>query len=311
MGLSNTPLDGYRIEVIERFFLFVEVGLCFLLGWFMVRLLEGEKPIMPWVASGVLIVAASVSFVRYQAYNDYSSNHLIDEYLRNFFAEAPTNKKIVLITATDTRYFGARYAQAVLGVRPDVIVTSPKALIFQWAAKKFVRESGLRFDWDRVSRLNHIDLTGDLVMPNLDAAHFLTLYPLTEQTKYKITLLPIGRWIEKGTGSGLMEATVPFPLTEEKVAAIDFPFDRYDVYRDLTMDYLNYQLSYAKIVAEHGQLERALQAITSFRRILPYSRTLPRAECDLRELLKQPDIPGCRAEQARVFATTYSYEVER
>ncbi|MES2965916.1 MAG: hypothetical protein V4760_18690, partial [Bdellovibrionota bacterium] len=182
---------------------------------------------------------------------------------------------------------------------------------FQWAAKKFVRETGLSFDMEKVLRLNHLDLTSDLVMPNLDRVHFLSLYPLNDPASYKITLLPIGRWIEKGTGSGLLEATPPFPITREKVDRLTGPLDRYDVHRDVVMDYLNYRLSFAKIVAEHGQVDRGLKSILEFREIVPFSRTLVRAECDLREMLKSPDVTGCRAEQAQIEKTTYAYEVER
>lgn len=311
LGLSNTPLDGYRIEVIERFFIFIEVIACFWLGRFALKILADRPPMMKQVAAGLLAVAAVANFVCFEGYNDFSRNHLVDEYLRNFFAEAPTDKKTVLVTATDTRYFGARFAQTVLGVRPDVVVTSPKALIFAWAAKKFVAASGLSFDAGKVLRTQHLDITSDLILPNIDRAVFLSLYPLNEPTRYKITLLPIGRWIEKGTGSGLLETSLPHPLTKEKVAGIEAPLHRYDVHRDLTMDYLNYRLSFAKIVAEHGQVERALRSIVEFREIMPYARTLARAECDLRAMLGQPNLETCRAEQARIEKTTYHYEVER
>lgn len=311
LGLSNTPLDGYRIEVIERFFIFVEIILCFVIGRLLLKVLSMQPRLHMQLAAGALAIAAVVNFVRYQDYNDFSQNHLVDEYLRNFFSEAPTDRKTILVTATDTRYFGARFAQAVLGVRPDVVVTSPKALIFAWAAKKFVRETGLSFDSDKVLRLNALDLTGDLVMPNLDRALFLSLYPLNEPLKYKITLLPIGRWIEKGTGSGLLEAIPPYPLTKEKTAQLVGPLSRFDVHRDLTMDYLNYRLSLAKILAEHGQLDRALQSVLEYREVIPYSRTLPRAECDLREMRKESDIGACRARQAEIERSTYHYEVER
>ena len=127
----------------------------------------------------------------------------------------------------------------------------------------------------------------------------------------RITLLPIGRWIEKGSGSGVMQASVPYPLTIEKVARIDWPYHRYDVHRDLTLDYVNYRLSLAKILAEHGHLEKAYDTIMEFRRILPYSRTLPRAECDLLAMLKRPGVEECRAEQKKINETYYAYEIER
>ncbi|MES2963945.1 MAG: DUF2723 domain-containing protein, partial [Bdellovibrionota bacterium] len=178
LALSNTPLDGYRIEVIERFFIMVEVILCFAIGRLILKVLARQPKLHTQIAAGLLAIAAVVNFARYQKFNDFSQNHIVEEYLRNFFAEAPTNRKVVMITATDTRYFGARFAQAVLKVSPEVMVTSPKVLIFQWAAKKFVRETGLSFDMEKVLRLNHLDLTSDLVMPNLDRVHFLSLYPL-------------------------------------------------------------------------------------------------------------------------------------
>jgi hypothetical protein len=233
--LANVSQTGFLVEVFDRFMILFQILLLFVLGRIIIQI-KTTRFVEP-VLSLILILVTASQFFLWRDANDFSQNTVVEDYVVNLLNQARTSSPSVLLIGSDTRFFAARYAQTVLGVHPEVFVASPKGLLFPWFARKLTTASHLRFDEEKVSRVQRLDLQSDFILPNLQKFEFITPLVFTDTALYQITILPLGRRITLGNGVAIDIEAYKSLQVRSAGDVLKSNFKNYDVFRELLSDY--------------------------------------------------------------------------
>lgn len=141
------------------------------------------------------------------------SDSVVEDYARNFLAEAQARSPSLAIADSDTAYFGLRYLQSVQGQAAEVPVITPALLFHPWFYEK-IRQQAPAFrlrNAEYIQANRELDLEPDLIQPNL--SNFTLLVPRDFQNPeaYRIAFLGVGRALSAGRGLAFAPAPLPAP----------------------------------------------------------------------------------------------------
>jgi len=299
-SLSNMRMTGFLTEVIERFFILFHVLFVFGAGYAILVLSLKMSSKLRTSVGLVLIVCGMISFLKYRTENDYSKNTIIEDYVLNLLIEAPKSPTVLLVNS-DTRFFAARYAQIVLGVRPEVKLLGHKMLFFPWFAEKFIKDTGLNVDAERIIKTNAINMEADVVLKNLDRYSFLTTLDFKNVEAYHIQFLPIGRLLAKGVGAGVyLGKEIPLSIRFNG-NSLGLRNDRYSIFREIWSDYCNYPLFLGRLQSHNGSAAAAMATFESALREIPWCTPIAQELCELKK------DPSCHQNIEQIRSKYFQY----
>lgn len=124
------PTEGFFVAVVERFHLQPNVLVAALGGLGVAWLRRLPLWSRPAVPTALLAVSVALLGLLNLPRADWSSNTVLEDFLRNALESAEPNA--LLLTSGDAQTFGFVYAQEVLGIRPDVAAIAPGLLPHSW-----------------------------------------------------------------------------------------------------------------------------------------------------------------------------------
>lgn len=300
-GMSNLELIGFRIETFDRFSIFPQVLICFLVARLLLKL-DLSNTVRAGLV-GVFALGAFVNYVRFSAANNFSKNSIIEDYALKLLHQAPSEKPVTLWTISDTRYNALLYTQQVLGVRKDIVIVHPSMLFFRWYALKAM-QAGLVVRYIP-TRSRDIDLD-DFVTDNLQKFTILaTTIPLENSQRYHITYLKLGQLIEPGTGVDFAPDLERW-TSRSKIGITTTPTTEYDVFRDMWNEYGIYHFKKAdRFFVERNYVEAKAELLKSLA-LAPWSQTTKANLCVLAKMFGE-DEASCRFELFRMMGESFGY----
>jgi hypothetical protein len=290
-SLANNAHSGFQIEVFDRFMIFFQVTLVFLLGRILVQ--ASSPKLVPAGLSVIFLLAVCGQYALWNQENNFSKNTVVEDYVVNLLNQAPENKKTIALLASDTRFFAARYAQSVLGIRTDVTILSPREFFFPWFSEKMKGYPGLQVDANRLYQEQTMDVQRDLILPNLNNFDVITPLIFTDSNLYKITILPLGRKLSLGSGIDIandLYKKIRLRSTHEDLKSNPA---QYDVFRELISDYAMSLLIQGR---ELERLGRPKEALTLFQQTLlhvPWCFPASESACRIMTTLNARERSAC------------------
>jgi len=301
--LSNIELIGFKIETVERFFIFFHVLLCF---WIMLQVLKCEfSKTLKQIVFVVIVSGSAFNILNFYKENDFSKNTIIEDYSINLLNQSTPDKSVILLTMTDTKYGALKYAQTILNVHPEVFIIHPRLLFFEWFLTKAVH-NGLIANTEKIIETKNIVIEDDIIGPNLQKFNFLTNLDFQNAEKYKIGILPLGRMLEQGSGINLMSGALPTLLFHSDIKLIKSPENEYDVFREIWTEYAHFNYLKALAILESKQLDFAkaefLKALDTASWYTPAQQKI----CEI-EAMQNKNISACNQKLEAIQSKYFRY----
>ncbi|MBC7747105.1 MAG: DUF2723 domain-containing protein [Methylotenera sp.] len=302
--LANIQMAGFKIETLERFFIFVNVYFCF---WAAIQLkcYSFNKSVERGIA---VILCAGVFLNLYNFYseNDFSKNTIIADYASNLLNQSMTEKPEVLIENTDTRYGALQYQQSVLGIHPEVIIIHPKKFFFNWFGKK-IESKGLVIDSKKILNTNNLAIEEDLILPNITKYNFLTSLDFQNSEKYKITILPLGRMLQAGSGLYIIPDNAVRVVYNSNYEDIFGDTIKYNHFREIWTAYGTYPFLKGLTELEFKNAYQAKLEFTKSLQIVPWYLPAQIKICGLRLFDSGETSEECKLKQQSIENNYFKY----
>lgn len=284
-GLANSLNARHMAEVMDRFLIFFHVLLAFIVASILDVNIETAKARN--ILGIVLIICGLVSAAYWSDDNNFSKNTIIEDYAINLLNGAPEGKRALIVVQGDTQYFSLRYAQTVLGVRPDATLIYAQALFYPWYANK-LEQQGVKFDSVSAHSTMELGLIEDVFKPNIQAFNIITPAVITEQAQFKLSILPLGRLISPGSGAEIYyDSTSPKMVLRSSYKDISSSKSEFDFFRYYWSDYAILPLIRGTELVRIGKLEEARKVFEDLLVNVPWCFPARERLCEI-ERLEQP-----------------------
>ncbi|WP_413289831.1 protein O-mannosyl-transferase family [Bdellovibrio sp. HCB337] len=306
-ALSNTPLIGFRYEIMDRFIILFHIMLCFALGYIL-KEFYGSKPknLLKRFIEIALVVSALLSLNFYSQLNNFKQNTIVEDYATNLLREAPVNPTVIF-TSSDTRFFALRYVQQVIGLRPDVLVVGRNSLFFPWFVSKVQEYTSLKIDAEKAAISKALDFQEDILLPNLDKFSFITTLRLPIAESYHQVILPVGRLLMKGKGLSFYDGSTEFMSLRSDPSIIVSAQDHYDVYREIWTEYSFHQFGQAQKAFSSGNVQLAKNKLESLLQNTPWSFPAALDICKIRNFNQTQPVENCDDVVNEIKKTYFEY----
>lgn len=263
LGVGDNSLT---VPILERFFILPALLLAALAIVGLHEARELMRPALMRVLGGVVVVLVALQLV-YADTPSLRDDTVIEEYARNLLraAKHPT-KRTLLVVASDSQVFPARYVQATEPGFEDVVVMPRGLMLHPGTFAKAKRSLPGLFDPLEELGPEHHDLFDDFLLPNSERYNIVHVLPYTSATLHT-TFLPLGRRIARGHGTDI-DLTAPrfdpHPPVYRK-DDVDFVESK-----ALFAEYAIYDLARAKLLVASGDRASARDALEAGLARVPY-----------------------------------------
>ncbi|MFL5814738.1 MAG: protein O-mannosyl-transferase family [Bdellovibrionia bacterium] len=294
-----------NLEVVERFFIFPQLLLCFVVvELFPEKFIKGRNA---QILTLILLVQAGVSVAQNIGVNNYSQNTIVEDYAQNFLKTTSPTQPSIILAEDDTQYFALKYAQQILGGNSKTQVMSAPLLFHSWYTDKiFAQNVGFQFNAGLIQKSRHFSLEKDLLAPNVARLAFHVSSRFTDTLSFRLTYLALGRRIEAGQGEyfdGHHQSEFVF---RSDPSVLKTETSEYDPFRSIFSEYAYFHLAQGRALDKEEKYAAAeaefLAAIQRVSYCLPAAQNL----CTLKDRVGL-DTAQCQAELKRLWAANYDY----
>ncbi|MEK6704866.1 MAG: DUF2723 domain-containing protein [Bdellovibrionota bacterium] len=271
--LANLQPEGFRGDVLERFFILPTVMLTFFLAINISKAsIHFENKSFLVRLAIVLLIAGSFTqkLASYHKSHDFSKNTVIEDYAINQLRMIPKNKQAILFDGTDTGYYSMRYAQLILQGKNLTIVTTPGLIFGPWYLEK-IKKFYPDFTEPNQELLKNRppDISTDLIMPNLKnfSIHFTKGF--NDSKNFHITYLALGRRITKGKGVSFEPDSFKLLSFRSQPSFSDYSL-RYEAIKEVYSEYAYYHLAQGMDNYRNDRLVAAKLSFLDALKIVPY-----------------------------------------
>jgi hypothetical protein len=294
-----------NLEVVERFFIFPQLLLCFLVAQLFPERLSSSRSALLMVL--ILLVQAGVSIAQNIGINNYSQNTIVEDYAQNFLKTTSTSQPSIILAEDDTQYFALKYAQQILGGNSKALVMSAPLLFHPWYTKKISDQNvGFQFNANLIQKSRQFRLEKDLLAPNVARLAFHVPARFTDSVSFRLTYLALGRRIEAGQGEffdGHGESEFVFRSTP---AVLKSESSEYDPFRSIFSEYAYFHLAQGRALDEQAKFAAAEAEFLAAIQRVPYCIPAAQNLCVLKERVGL-DTVQCQAELKQLWAANYDY----
>jgi hypothetical protein len=286
--MKVVPVNFFA-EVSERFFLLPIFLFVLLVGTFIADNTEIKSLAKIGVAVFLTVTGAVWSFTNSTRFNDFSDNTIVEDYASNILNIAGEFKNPILFSSSDTEFFGIRYVQLVEGVQPNIIVVVRRFFATDWFVEKAIPKiPNFVYSRDKLVHKTFQIIFDDIILPNIDNFTFITADDEYPSEDAKVTYLPLGFMISKGSGIELHKTKFT-PQFRSDLSVIDTSPYLFNSYRSIFSRYTYYFAAQAQMELKKGNVPQAIDALERVLGIAPYTYQALYNLCSLKEKLKIED----------------------
>lgn len=262
--MVNFPVTEMGEEIIIRFHVMPSVILAFTAAYIL-----KEVDLKNRLTMGLFLASFAALFIiglkNVQNLASLRKDSIIAQYAEDVLSLAAKNQAGLILADNDNSYFALKYLQYEKQ-NTDAAVISTPLLFHPWMEKKlkFTRPSFVLNNAEKVHRDRDLDLTEDLLKPNI-AEKILTTNPTIPAGNFAITYLALGKLItEKQPEQISYDRIIRFedPSVFENVQSFSKKF--------LFSQYAYYYLSKARNYYQAGDKSKALDQWKMALRIVPW-----------------------------------------
>lgn len=308
--MTHTLPTNFMAEVLERFFI-LPISLIFLLlGLFLAKNDDLLFKFSLFKYALTVIVGIS-SFALYSKSRNFSKNTIIEDYAYNLLQNAGTFKHPLLVIDGDTELFATRYLQIVENIQPDILVGAKHLFKIGWfilKAKRFAPE--LSLDYDRITQNKILLVVEDFIWPNADKFSIITDVDEYPTDQLKISVLPIGFLLQKGTGLEVLPTGYEFRMHTD-ASMIDTALTDFSYFRSILTKYTYFYTLQGIQSARYGDPQKSIDFFEQALRIAPF--TIPPMEnlCKIKKELNAVDSRCNNIESQRKNFDYYKFNDKR
>jgi hypothetical protein len=294
-----------NLEVVERFFIFPQLLLCFLVvDLFPERFIKGRSA---QIMALLLLIQAGVNIVENIGINNFSKNTIVEDYAQNFLKTTSKTRPSIILAEDDTQYFALKYAQQILGGNPSTIVMSAPLLFHSWYTEKISDLNvGFLFDAGPIQKSLHFSLEKDLLAPNVARLAFHVPSGFTNSASFRLTYLALGRRIEAGQGESFDGHHESEFVLRSGPSVLKSESTDYDPFRSVFSEYAYFHLALGRAMTDQERFAAAESEFLAAIRRVPYCLPAAQNLCTLKGRVGL-DTAQCQLELKRLWAANYDY----
>jgi hypothetical protein len=219
----NISADFVGQEILRRFHLMPLVVLFFWFTYVVHTVMPRKKELLLFSLSMVPALLMNIHDIYKMRF--LRTDSVIEDHSLNLIKEAREFKPIIIVTESDSSYFALRY---LLKGEKDIAVVSLPLLFHEWFQSKVQSELPSFTKVEKVWLTKNLAIESDLIRPNIDHVSFLFLKDFYENDWYKLTYLPLGRIIQKGSGVEFQD--IPLKISDSSFSWPQFETKNYLFY---------------------------------------------------------------------------------
>lgn len=203
--MTNFKMEGMGLEIITRFHVMPAILLAFTCSFIFSRLeLKSAHKIIA-VCALVAIIPQSLTSIKGMLPLRHDS--IFEDYSNNLLKTAVEKNAQIILIENDNIYFGLRLLQSLKPDYNKIAVISPPLLFNHWYFEKI--QSKLPYfkllNTNTIWNSRSMDLSRDLIEPNIQFTNILITKPLAASDKFKATQLGLGQLLGLGSGKSVEE----------------------------------------------------------------------------------------------------------
>lgn len=195
-----------------------------------------------------------------RSYANLRNDTVIEDYSRNFYFSSLRLAPAIIDLNSDSTIFGVRYIQAFEGQADDGLGVITTSLFFhEWFGRKIEgRVPAFKLHRKKeIAENNYIHLDNDLLSPNIDRIKYITNRGFKDGVKYKVTFLPLGRYLSPGSGVEFDDFK-PKKFRLRTVPSLDEGIQSFTKAR-IYYEYSHFFLASGASSIKHGDLKSAIK----------------------------------------------------
>lgn len=294
-----------NLDVVERFYIFPQLLICFLVLQWLPSELIGKRALAALTL--ILVAQAGVSLAQNRAITDYSKNAIVEDYACNLLQTAPSDRPSMLLAEDDTQYFALKYCQQVNGVHPETLVVSAPLLFHSWYSKKVIEQNPrFVFDAAKAQETLHFSLEEDLLRPNVKQMSFLVSSHFNDSEHFRLTYRALGRRIEEGRGEFFDDSDGSKFRVRSTYEVIKSDPSEYSDFRRIYGEYAFYHLALGRKLFSESDYQGAQNEYLKALQKVPYCILALENLCVVQHSVGA-DTSSCESDVSRFKALNFNY----